>query len=59
MIGLRGIKLDNSKLGLVVYLPMNIPLATRTAMEKTVKDSLTKLNLNRGGCLYDTEIENM
>ena len=57
MINLRGIKLNGSKLGLTVYLPIELPLEARTMIEKTVKDRMAALKVHRGGCLYDTELE--
>ncbi|RDD38025.1 hypothetical protein TrispH2_010160 [Trichoplax sp. H2] len=57
MVNLRGNKVGNSKLGLVVYLPLELSLKVRNKVEKKVKDEMIALDRLRGGCFYAMETE--
>ncbi|EDV22822.1 uncharacterized protein TRIADDRAFT_58769 [Trichoplax adhaerens] len=59
MVNLRGNKVGNSKLGLVVYLPLELSLKVRNKVEKKVKDEMIALDRLRGGCFYAMETEIM
>ena len=55
---LRGLRLENSNLGLRFYWPVELKFRECGCLNKMVEAQMQELHRKANGCYYDKEIEN-